>query len=103
QAPEVTGLNRSTGIIQRNLQMALFDGEVRANCQAHKVVRVGKDPGLIKVIDAPNQPPFSVSPGAEVFDVQVTDGKNLRSPDQFRTDLGPALSPTVICRPEKQK
>ena len=52
----------------------LFNRQDRTHCQSDQVDGVREMRGLVKIIDAPNQPPFGVAPSAEVFHVEITDG-----------------------------
>ena len=78
-----------------------FDGEVGADGEADQIDGVGHGPGFVEVVDAPDQAAFDVAPGAEIFDVKIADGKDVRSLGQFGTDLGPELRPAVVSGAEE--
>src|SRR5207302_9385033 len=83
--------------------MTVRDRQQRTACQAHQVVRVRKGRSFIKVVHAPDETPFHIPPGAEVFDVQVAYGKNLGSLICVRTYIRPDLHPAVEGGAQKGK
>src|SRR5260221_12058460 len=76
-------------------KVLLFDGQIATGDQANKVHRVRRRPGFVEIVDSPDQPALEVTPGAEVFDVQVAYGKNLRHPGQVWADHRQPLRPPV--------
>ena len=48
----------------------------RARRQPDKIHRVGVQAGLIEVVNSPHQTAVGISPGAEVFYVEIADGQN---------------------------
>src|SRR5580698_4808456 len=73
-----------------------FGGEVGADGQAHEINGVGHGPGLVEIVDAPDEAAFDVAPGSEVLDVEIAYGEDLRSVCEIGTNLLPDLRPAVV-------
>src|SRR5262249_12722668 len=71
-------------------------GKNRAGGEADEVVRVGKPPGLVKVVDPPDQAAFGGAPGAEVLDVQVADGEHGGSFRGRPAGVSPCLGTRIV-------
>ena len=76
---QVAGLNRQPG----------------ADPQPHQIEGVRQRPGLVKVVDAPHQPPGRVPPGSEILEVNIADGRHRQTFRKRSGDAGPALHVAV--------
>src|SRR5215467_11090781 len=88
----ITAKHRSCSASGINGESIFAFGEDRARHKPHEVHRVGHMGDLIEIIDAPNQPPFLVTPSAKIFPRQVptanTRGVSTRS-GQVSLQSGP--------------
>ena len=73
-----------------------LDGEMGADGETHQIDGVGHGPGFVEVVDSPDEAAFDVTPGAEVFDMKIADGENVRRLGEIRADLRPELRPAVV-------
>jgi len=86
-----------------NAKMFFGDGQVSAGGEANEIDGVGGGGDLVKIVDAPDEAAFGVAPGAEIFDVKIADGENVRSLREVGTDERPELKPAIKGGAEKRK
>ncbi len=67
-----------------------------ADGEAYQIDGVGHGPGFVEIVDAPDEPAFDVAPCAEVFEVKIANGKDMRGAGEVGTNLGPEFRPTVV-------
>lgn len=79
------------------------DSEMSTNGETHQIDGVGHRPRFVKVIHSPDEPAFDITPGAEVLDMKITHGENMRRPGEIRTDLRPELRPPVVGGAKERK
>ena len=60
-----------------------------------EIVRVRQLAQFVEIVDAPDQTPLGVPPGAEVLDVQIADGETARRIGEGAAEQRPALNPPV--------
>ena len=77
--------------------------KMRADGESNQIIGVGHRAGFVKIIHAPDQAAFHITPGAEVFHVKITDGENARRVREFRAALRPELSPAIVCRAKERE
>src|SRR5579863_7165748 len=77
-------------------KVAGLNGEVGTDRESDEIDGVGRGPGFVKVVDAPDKAAFDVTPGAEILDVKIADGEDARSLGNPRTDLWPELGPAIV-------
>ncbi len=77
--------------------------KMRADGESNQIIGVGHGAGFVKIIHAPDQAAFHITPGAEVFHVKITDGENARRVREFRADLRPELSPAIVSRAKERE
>ena len=82
---------------------SFLDGQIGAGKEANQVNGVGGGPGFVEIVDAPDEAAFEVAPGAEILDVQITDGEDLGSAGEFGADDRPPLGPAVKGGAEERK
>src|SRR5882724_529497 len=82
-------------------QVLLLDGQIGAGGEAGEVNRVSGGPGLVQVIDAPDEAAFEVAPGAEVLDVEIADGEHGRRSGEVMAEMRPELQPAIKRGAEK--
>src|SRR2546427_694369 len=70
-------------------------GEAGAGGKADEIVRVRQLAQFVEIVDAPDQTPLGVPPGAEVLDVQIADGQTARRIGEGAAEQRPALNPPV--------
>jgi len=80
-----------------------FDGQMGADGEPHQVDGVSHGPGFVEIVDAPYESAFDVAPGAEIFDMKIADGEDLRGAGEIGTDLRPELRPAVISGAKKHE
>ena len=78
-------------------------GEMGADGRPNQIDGIGHGPGLIKVVDSPDQPALDVTPGTKILNVEIADSQNLRSFGEIRANFGPELRPTVKGRAEERE
>ena len=78
-------------------------GQMSTDGEADQVDGVGHGPGFVEIVDTPDESAFDVAPGAEIFDVKISDGEDLRGAGKVGTDLRPELRPAVISGAEEQE
>ena len=83
-------------ILQVESQMILGDGNVRAGSQADQVVGVRQPPGLVEIVDAPDQAAFGIAPRPEILDVQIAHAEHYRGGRQIAADFRPDLRPAIV-------
>ena len=71
--------------------------------ETNQINGVGHGAGFVKIIDAPDQAAFHITPGAEVFHVKIADRENVRRVRQFRADLRPELGPAIVRRAKERE
>ena len=79
------------------------DGHVDASRQPHQVKGVGRGPGLVQIVHAPDEPSFFIAPRPEVLDVEIAHTQHGRRFHQVSTNLRPELQPAVKGRAEEGK
>ncbi len=67
------------------------DGHIDAGGQADEVERVGRGPGFVEIVHAPDQASLFIAPRPEVFDVQIAYAQNRRGLRQMGAKLRPEL------------
>src|SRR5438270_1953925 len=75
--------------------MLLSYREVRAGREPYEIDCERQGECFVEVVDAPNEAPFGIPPSTKVLDVEIPDGKDLRSACQVPSMLVPELHPTV--------
>src|SRR5260221_4270453 len=103
QRVPVALLDGPASLCPSDRKVLLFDGQIATGDQANEVHRVGCRPRFVEIVDSPDQPALEVTPGAEVFDVQVAYSKNLRRPGRVWADQRPPLRPPVKRGAKKRK
>ena len=66
--------NGGADVVAFDREMSGFGGEVSAYGQADQIDGVGHGPSFVEIVDAPDQAAFDVTPGAEVFHVEIAYG-----------------------------
>jgi len=99
----VAGQNHVAGVTRLHRQMTSRNREAHAGRQADQIVGVGQPLRLIKIVDAPDQAPLTVAPGAEIFDMQVANCQHRWRLRQSGADAWPLLGPAIEGRAEKRK
>jgi hypothetical protein len=56
-----------------------INGQIGACGQAHEIHGIGCGPGLIEIVDSPDQTAFDVPPGSKVLHMQIADREHVRS------------------------
>src|SRR5215469_5039226 len=93
--------NFRAGVLGLDGQVPCRDREQRADREPYEIIGVREGAGLVEIVNTPDKAAFGVSPGAEVFDVEVA---NREDPGRFRKRgayIGPDLKPTVKGRSQK--
>src|ERR1039458_5100716 len=67
-----------------------------SGCQADQVVGVRQPPGLVEVVDAPDQAAFGIAPRPEILDVQIAHAQHYRRGHQAAADFRPNLRPAIV-------
>src|SRR5579862_2668985 len=107
----VLGKNEGLAAIGDGIAVALFDGfggcalghaemiavdrQISTGSEANEIKRICARECFVEVVDSPDETPFGVAPGAEVFDVKIPDAEDGRSLRDFWTRLGPMLKPAI--------
>src|SRR5262249_6648097 len=99
----ITAKHRSCSASGINGESIFAFGEDRGRHKPHEVHRVGHMGDLNEIIDAPNQPPFLVTPSANIFHVAVPNCHYSRSLDEITTSLPREWHPPVQCRAEENE
>src|ERR1051325_6588731 len=89
----VAGLDGFGAVAAAQAEMLLLDRQIGAGRAADEVNRVRRGPGLVQVIDAPDEATLQVAPGAEVLDVKVADGENRGNGSKVLAEMRPELQP----------
>ena len=89
------GLERKSG--------RAFRCQQRTDGETNKIIGKGHGMGLIEIVDAPDEPPFRIAPRAEIFEMEIADGKDFREAIQFRAIIRPKLGPAIISGAKKEK
>ena len=92
---DVTFEDSATNVFTFEGKASGLSGEMSADGQTYQVDDIGHRPGFIKIVDSPDEAAFNVAPGAEIFNVKIANGKDVRSFREVGTDLGPNLRPAV--------
>src|SRR5216683_6429636 len=58
---------------------------------------------FVKIVDAPNQPPFAIAPGPKIFKVEIAHSQERRRNRGIAGDLAPNLHPSIERRAQKRK
>ena len=61
--------NCITRLAGADRQILRFDGQSSAGPETHEIEGIRQRKRLIKIIDAPDQPSFAVSPGTKILNV----------------------------------
>lgn len=75
--------------------MMLPGGENGAGGEADEVLSEGEGSGFVEVIDAPDQAAFGVTPGAEIFHMEIAYGKDREGAREIGAEFGPELDPAI--------
>ncbi len=84
----------------------MADRETRkpdAGREANQIERIRHDGGFVEIVDAPDKTAVGVAPGAEIFQMQVADGKHLRGIHQFRAQFPDLSGPAKISRAQEDE
>ena len=84
-------------------KVLFLDGQICAGQQPNQVRGIRRGPRFVEIVHAPDQPAFQVAPGAEILDVQIAHGQDLRRAGKFRADHRPPLRPAVKRGAQKGK
>src|SRR5216683_1828482 len=71
--------------------------------ETHEIDAVRHGVHFVKVVDAPNQPPFAVSPGSKIFKVEIAHSQERRRNPGLSADLTPNLYPPVESGAQERK
>jgi hypothetical protein len=82
-------------------EMFAGDGQIGAGSKADEIDGVGSGGDFVEIVDAPDEAAFGVAPGAEIFDVKIADGEDVRSLGEVWADERPELQPAVERGAEK--
>ncbi len=88
--------NGAADVFALDGEMSGFGGEVGAYGQADQIDGVGRGPGFVEIVDAPDQAALDVAPGAEIFHVEIAYGQDFWGMCEVGTDLRPELRPAVV-------
>jgi hypothetical protein len=99
EAPAVTLEHRLADLLLIQRELVVPGCDHGAGREPDQISGVGERPGLVEVVHSPDQSPFGVAPGAEVFDVQVSHRQYLPRLGEIGADHRPVLRPPEKCRP----
>src|SRR5277367_284250 len=83
--------------------MAFAAGKDHAGSQTNQINGERLNGSFVKIVDAPNEPAFDITPGAEVLHVQVADGEDGWSVGGHGADFRPNLDPAIKSGPKERK
>lgn len=78
-------------------------GKADTGREADQIQRIRHDRAFVEIVDTPDQPAVRITPGTEVFQVQVADGEQLRGIHQFRTQRRDFFGPAEISRAQEDE
>src|ERR1700687_975440 len=75
------------GALQGEIEVLRVSRQTGTRREPHKVVGVRKGPRFVEVVDAPDQAPKGIPPGAEARHMKVAYGEHVRGIGQISADL----------------
>src|ERR1700676_1652093 len=87
----------------RHAQVLSQDRQISACRKPHQIDCIRRRKHFVKIVDAPDEPPFQVPPRPKVFYVQVAHSQNFGSLRELAAHVRPQLQPPVESRAEERK
>ena len=88
-------LDDARGCFAAEREMLFLDRQIGAGKESNQVHGIGSGPRFIEIVHTPDEPAFEVAPSAEILDVQITNGQDLRCAREFGADDRPPLRPAI--------